>query len=217
MNLEMNLEAQLESERGTPSMSVLPEKLSEIQLPAKCPIWSRIYYRVSQFVRGLAAHVEADEMLVAAQVLPKPALARFCQMPVDAQRHSFDVLYSLQDAGYTDPHLAAAALLHDVGKVAANECGAHLHLWLRGPLVLLHALMPDRMRRWATDIPDSGWRYILHVHLTHPQIGATWASQTHCSELTCWLIEHHQDNLTGRPKDYKERLLTVLQWADNRN
>jgi hypothetical protein len=177
----------------------------------------RIFYRLRQFVRGITAHVSADEMLVAAQVLPRAALTRFCHMPLDAQRHSLNVLYTLQGQDRTDPDLAAAALLHDVGKSAADRVGVHLSPWLRGPLVLFDALLPNVVEQLAVDDPAQGWRYLLHVHLAHPTIGAQWAADAECSELTCWLIEHHQDTLSGSPQTYNEELLMLLQWADSRN
>ncbi|MBX2999832.1 MAG: HD domain-containing protein [Caldilineaceae bacterium] len=177
----------------------------------------RIFYRLRQFVRGITAHVSADEMLVVAQVLPKAALTRFCHMPLDAQRHSLNVLYMLQREDLSDPDLAAAALLHDVGKSAAGQIGVQLSPWLKGPLVLLDALLPQWIAGLAQNDPAQGWRYLLHVHLAHPSIGAQWAAEADCSELTCWLIEHHQDTLSGSPQTYNEELLTLLQWADSRN
>jgi hypothetical protein len=177
----------------------------------------RIFYRLRQFVRGITAHVSADEMLVAAQVLPRAALARFCHMPLDAQRHSLNVLYMLQRDERTTPDLAAAALLHDVGKCAVEQVGFHLSPWLRGPLVLFEALTPDLVAKLARNDPAQGWRYLLHVHLAHATIGAAWAADAECSELTCWLIKHHQDKLTDAPQSDREELLALLQWADSRN
>ncbi len=91
------------------------------------------------------------------------------------------------------PDLAAAALLHDVGKVAADDAGAYLGLWMRGPIVLLEAWRPDLLVRLASPQPAASLRYALFVHLAHPQIGAAWANEAGCSPLTCWLIAHHQD------------------------
>jgi hypothetical protein len=186
-------------------------------LPRKPSLWARVRYRVGQFFRGLTATVDPGEMLIAARLLPKPALVRFSQMPLDAQRHSLDVLQSLQKVGYNHPALASAALLHDVGKIAAESAGYRLNLWLRGPLVLLCALAPSWVPRLAEDDPARGWRYVLYVHLHHPEIGAKWAEADGCSEFTCWLIAHHQDQLLQPPRSYREQLLAVLQWADNQN
>jgi hypothetical protein len=156
-------------------------------------------------------------MLTVAQVLPRAALAHFCRMPPDAQRHSLNVLYTLQEMEWRDPDLAAAALLHDVGKTAGEQAKIQFTPWLRGPLVLLDAFSPKLVQQWASANPAHGWRYLLHVHRTHPAIGAQWAAESDCSELTCWLIEHHQDELTQSPQEYRDELLTMLQWADSRN
>jgi len=197
----------------------------------------RWVYRVSQFVRGVLAHVTPDEMLAVTETLPRPAVALFVEMPLDAQRHSLNVLYYLRkqaERANTDlhPSLAAAGLLHDVGKIAADEAGRGIQLWLRGPLVLLEALAPQRMAGYANPDPESGWRYTLHVHLDHPAIGAKMAAQAGCDPLACWLIAHHQeapeslrraagDNPAAQDpfvnNEQALALLSALRRADQRN
>ncbi len=178
----------------------------------------RVFWRLRQFVRGVTAHVSADEMLVVAQLLPKAALCRFCAMPLDGQRHSLNVLYSLRAAGWHEPDLEVAALLHDVGKIAGDSAGISLSPWLRGPLVLLNRLASAWMAAQAASDPKDGWRYLLHVHREHPAIGAAWAVEDGCSQLSCWLIAHHQDKRPPAPPTTRqERLLALLQWADIRN
>lgn len=179
-------------------------------------------YRVGQFWRGLHARLTADELALAAGLLGVEALPLFTAMPTDAQRHSLDVLHTLRQAGHDHPDLAVAALLHDVGKLAAVQGGVHLGLWLRGPLVLLERFSPRLLRRWAVNEPSAGWRYALYVHLEHAAIGAVWAAQRGCSPLTCWLIEHHQDAAGATQADVqagdeRRRLLAALQWADGAN
>ncbi len=177
----------------------------------------RIYYRLRQFLRGLTATIDANELALVAEVLTQDAYILFQRMPIDAQRHSLNVLNTLRAAGHDDPDLGVAALLHDVGKVAADEAGVPLRLWLRGPLVLGEAIASDRLQTLTSDAPADGWRYALHVHYAHPQIGAAWARQAGCSALACWLIEHHQDAQVTPIDDENARLLTLLQWADDRN
>jgi hypothetical protein len=196
------------------SQAFLAEVVLKLERPS---LPQRVRYRVGQFLRGMLADVQPAEMLAAAQVLPKPALARFCRLPLDAQRHSLNVLYTLQEAGYDDPDLMAAALLHDVGKLATVEAGIPLRLWLRSALVLLEAVAPDKISSWAREEPAAGWRYVLHVHRCHARIGAGWAADDGCSARTCWLIAHHQDRLPSRPHGWNETLLALLQWADSRN
>jgi hypothetical protein len=179
--------------------------------------WGRVYYRLLQFVRGLAATVAVEEVKLARSILPEEAWPLFQRMPQDAQRHSLNVLATLQATGHTDPDLAAAALLHDVGKVAAADAGYPLTLWWRGPLVLCEALAPDWLRRRSAPTPSAGWRYVLYVHQEHPAIGARWAEAAGCSPITCWLIAHHQERNPPLSSDEELGLLHALQWADSNN
>jgi hypothetical protein len=197
--------------------------MERLEAPAALPDgWQRTRYRFGQFFQGLGAQMRPDEAAWVASVLNERAQARFAAMPVDIQRHSLNVLCTLQAAGYTEPALAAAALLHDAGKCAAGLGGAKLGLWVRGPLVIVEAIVPDLLRRWAVDDPTAGWRYAIHVQLAHPAIGAAWAAEAGCSPLTCWLIAHHQDkpnaSMTTTPDEAERyRLLAALQWADGKN
>lgn len=172
-------------------------------------------YRLRQFIGGLRAELSATEQDAVAAQLPPAAHTLFQQMPVDAQRHSFNVLAATQAAGFADADLAVAALLHDVGKVAAAQAGYPLNLWWRGPLVVLEAVTPRLLRRLAMPTPTGGWRYVLHVHLEHPAIGAAWAEAAGCSPLACWLIAHHQDRPAPPAPTDALTLLHVLQQADD--
>ena len=183
---------------------------------------ARVLYRVGQFWHGLRAQVGPEEMGQVARALPPAALPLFAQMPVDAQRHSLNVLGSVQAAGFAQPDLAVAALLHDCGKVAAAQSGVVLGLWLRGPLVVADALLPRLVGRWASTNPAHGWRYALYVQAEHAAIGAAWAREAGCSALSCWLIANHQTPLSvlaQRAEGSEEawQLLRALQQADDRN
>ena len=208
----------------TDSSSFATTILDLLRLPLR---W---IYRISQFVRGLMAHVAPDEMLAVVESLPKAAVALFVEMPLDAQRHSLNVLYALRKQAKRqgqplNPSLAAAGLLHDVGKIAAGQAGRGIHLWLRGPLVLAEAVAPGIMGRYADGTPESGWRYLLHVHLDHPAIGAEMAAKAGCDELTCWLIAQHQETPQSighsgsrfAQDDHAIALLSALRRADQRN
>lgn len=203
------------------------------QFAQKCANWAeRARYRITQFINGWRAVVTAQDVSLVEQVLSpagSDAVELFRRMPVDAQAHSVRVVKALQADGPTPPDLAAAALLHDVGKVAADDAGAYLGLWLRGPIVLLEAWRPDLLTRMASPQPAAGLRYALFVHLAHPQIGAAWATEAGCSPLTCWLIAHHQDKCatvdaaddTSGWESFElnsaRYCLARLQWADGRN
>lgn len=183
-----------------------------------------IVRRIRQFMRGVTASVSGDDLQQAAHYLPPAGLARFRRMPVDAQRHSLNVLTTLRRAGWHDPDLAVAALLHDAGKNAVSDAGLTFNAWVRAALTLADAVAPSLVARLARRDATAGWRYLLHVHRAHPRIGARWAQADGCSPLTCWLIAHHQDK-TGPPSapqprhsaQHRKRLLTALQWADARN
>ncbi len=181
-------------------------------------IWTRVVYRVGQFWQGMRATVTPEDYKRVAAVLPASALSLFTAMPVDAQRHSLNVLDSLWGAGQHHPDLAVAALLHDCGKVAAAQGGVELGLWLRGPLVLLEKFSPSLGAGWAAPNPTQGWRYALYVQREHPAIGAQWAMEPGCSALSCWLIAHHQVSLAGITGTNEQRaLLMALQHADEAN
>ena len=204
--------------------------MSQTQLPHDQPFarGRQFIYRLRQFFQGLHARITPAEQQMIVHVLPERAATLFFRLPLDAQRHSLNVLHTLQAAGYQQADLAVAALLHDVGKLAADEAGLRLNLWLRGPLVLLEAIAPQYLEQLATDDVKQGWRYALYVHRQHPQIGAAWARSAGCTTLACWLIESHQcyqldDQLehgmtnSASGKLDKATLLLALQWADARN
>lgn len=179
----------------------------------------RVYYRINQLWQGLHAQVAPQELAIAADILPAKAYERFRLQSVEAQRHCFDVYRMVHEAGWVNADLDAAALLHDVGKVAAQQGGVRLNLWTRSSLVLMHAVAPNLVKQMACDNPCTGWRYSAYVHLEHPAIGAEWALSDGCSSLTCWLIRHHQDTYAAcdapDAEDLRVRLLRALQTADN--
>ncbi len=119
---------------------------------------------------------------------------------------------------YRVADLDAAALLHDIGKLAAADGSVTLGLWLRGPMALMDSVAPARLLAVASANPSDGLRFAAYVHLEHPRIGAEWAEEDGCSELTCWLIRNHQTHISQagcNGLDERWRLLQVLQAADN--
>src|SRR5919201_4133382 len=103
-------------------------------------------HRIGQFVGHLSARVTSEEAVQARGMLPPTAWPLFEAMPVADQRHALNVMWSLQARGLDDPDLLQAALLHDVGK------GGHLRLWHRVAGVLLEAIVPRLLERWANGV-----------------------------------------------------------------
>lgn len=177
---------------------------------------SRIFYRIRQFLRGFGARVTAQEWAVVQAWLTPEEQALFLRMPIDAQHHSLEVLRTLALQAPVPGELGVAALLHDAGKMAARDAGAYLGLWMRGPIVIMEALAPTLLADLGSPVPSGSPRYALYVQREHPAIGAAWARQAGSNELSCWLIEHHQDKqLCGSIA--QQTLLSRLQWADGRN
>jgi hypothetical protein len=184
--------------------------------PSRTHWWRKVRYRVEQFFGGLLAGAEAIDDAPAQAILSPAELLLFRRMPSDARRHSLRVLQTLQAQAATPAELAAAALLHDVGKTAASEAGAYLGLWLRGPMVLAETFVPQVLVRLADPRPASSLRYAIYVQLHHAEIGAAWAQTAGASPVTCWLIAQHQ--VKGERVDTPEGVwLARLQAADDLN
>ena len=180
-------------------------------------IWpQRAWYRGRQFAAALAATVRPltpEERRAALSDLPPAAWALFDGMSRADQRHSLGVMRALRQAGYAQPALTQAALLHDCAK---REGG--VQLWHRVAMVLLKAFRPALLRRWMRGLaPKRGmWRYPLWAHAHHPQRGAELAAAAGCDPLAVTLIRRHQDVLPhGAGDSQVDRLLAALQAADD--
>jgi len=185
-----------------------------------------IHYRVGQFVRALTARVPEKELEQVIHILTPKARALFRLQDIQYQHHVLAVYHTLRQAGHTNPHLLAAALLHDVGKVDAR-----LPAWLRAIIVLLERFAPRLLAHLGLDESQGrgqslpgGWRRSFVVHIHHPEIGARYAHEAGCSPLTVALIRRHQDKLSkdaprneAAPHNEEDRLLAALQAADNLN
>jgi hypothetical protein len=202
-------------------------------------------YRAGQFFAAVKAVLlargelnPADKALVIS-ILTTPAQQRlFVRMSPNDQRHALAVGRTLQQAGYNQPALLQAALLHDVAKSLGQPI---IH---RVAIVLLKAFWPAGLKRvseWpqsgaegrgqraegeSANVPSSfilhpssfpAWRRPFVIHAHHPAIGAAWTEEAGCDPLAVRLIARHQETLMNQAGGEENKLLAVLQWADDLN
>ena len=184
-------------------------------------------YRVAQFFSALKAYLPGwagglrgvgltgDDASLVNAILDTPARqALFERMPPNDQRHAIAVIRTLKQAGYDQPELMQAGLLHDVGKSLGQPIGH------RVLIVLLEAFYPELLHRLSTSpvsVDQVGWwRRPFVVHAQHPAIGAAWARAAGCESGAVELILRHQESLESDPGPDR-RFLAALQWADDLN
>jgi hypothetical protein len=172
----------------------------------------RVRYRVQQFMASLWPRVSAEQQAELSRWLPPQAVALFLQMTLRDQHHSLSVLHRLRQIAPDQPDLLAAALLHDVAKTA--QPGSRMRLHHRVLVVLMELARPGWVQQIARNDPGD-WRYPFYLHLHHPVLGARLAEQAGCSSLTVELIRRHQEKLEHEPQNETERLLALLQAADD--
>lgn len=165
---------------------------------------------------GMKAELKPEDKALVCLILPSLAQQQlFEQMSPNDQRHALAVARTLQQAGYDDPALMQAALLHDVGKSMGQPV---IHRVL---VVLLEAFWPQALHRLAScPAPlneQPGWRRPFGVHAHHAALGAAWAKERGCEPVAVQLIARHQDRLETEPTRPEDKLLVALQWADNLN
>jgi putative nucleotidyltransferase with HDIG domain len=171
---------------------------------------TKIRYRVGQFFQALTARVSDEEVRRATRALTPKAQALFCRQAAQDQRHALAVYHALRQAGYDDPHLLAAALLHDVGKAATRLSAVH-----RSIIVLLGRFSPALLARLSKG-ESARWNRPFVIHARHAEMGARWAEEAGCSPLTVALIRRHEEGPADGATE-EDRLLAVLQAADDAN
>src|SRR5262245_41276230 len=164
----------------------------------------RVWYRLRQFFAALTARLPlADRELVAATLSPAE-FALFERMPRYDQRHCLDVCTTLRAAGYDDPLLLRAALLHDCGKV--DDQGRPIPLLYYGLFVVLKRLAPA-LYAWAARDGRGPLRPFA-IHTAHDQRSARLAEPAGSPpEPVATLRDYAERRITERTR--------ALSWADN--
>lgn len=123
------------------------------------------------------------------KLLTAPQRASFLSLARYDQDHLLCVCSKLRSAGYSDPDLLVAGMLHDIGK-----CEGKLHVRFvdRITKVVLTRVAPGLLKHLARP-PARGWRGGLVLAVHHPELGAERAMDLGCNDRTCWLIQHHED------------------------
>lgn len=178
----------------------------------------RAAYRVKQFLWAVASLWDrpGEKQLDAARNwLPEGGWFIFLSMPAVDQAHALKVLEAAQTAGFHDPALAQAALLHD----AAKRLGG-VTLFHRVAVVLIKAFAPaqwERLNQRRAPARRSPL-YPLWAHANHPLTGAQLAAEAGCLPEAVELIRRHQDPLPDEAqRTEQDRLLAALQQADDDN
>jgi hypothetical protein len=173
---------------------------------------NRAIYRVWQFWQVIKARpLTTDDGAEIAEILNPAELELFFRQDLGGQQHAMRVMRTLKEAGHDDAELLAAALLHDVGKA-----GALSRWWDRPVVVLGQALVPERSAYWASG-SGNGWHRPFVVKKCHAEWGATAAAESNSSPMTVSLIQRHEEPLKDEKQSREERLLALLQWADNQS
>lgn len=170
-----------------------------------------IWHRIDQGIRALLAFAQAPELELGRQYLSPCELAAFKLLSRADQLHSIRVLRRVLKANRDPPRiLAAAALLHDVGKSRY-----HLSVWQKTAAVLATTVAPSLSRRLSSDGQINRWRAPFSVQAHHAAWGGQILRLCDSEAALIWLVEHHQTDAAALTDEPLFKLLTQLQDADN--
>jgi hypothetical protein len=168
--------------------------------------------RLRQGLRALFAFAQPVDRRLAAAYLSPELLTLFNRLSRGEQQHSLNVLRAVLAQAATPDPLAAAALLHDVGKIHYRQ-----GVWQKTLTVIVRTCLPGLFRRWSQAVPGHWWTMPFVTYVYHPAWGAALAAHAGAADTLIWLIEHHADPLTLWAGHPHESLLARLQQADEAN
>jgi hypothetical protein len=171
-----------------------------------------VHYRLAQFWWAVSAkgfQPKANSEIES--TLSEAEYGLFARFSTADQRHSYQVYKTLCKAGYAQPDLLKAGILHDIGKTIVS-----LSVWEKSLTVIGEKFFPKLLSSWGRGNLQ-GWKRPFVVRVQHPEWGARMAEDAGSSVLVVNLIRRHQDSLPENPAGLEEELLGLLQWADNQN
>lgn len=169
---------------------------------------TRPIHLIKRFVASLAPAGPRPQDEVWARSLLLPAEAELWEeMSRPDRRHAIAVARRIERSlgnGASRP-VMAAALLHDVGKIASalGTCQRVV------ATVIVAAAGYRRSAAWAG---RGGWKGRLGLYVTHPQLGAEMLRRAGSDPLTvAWTAEHQS---TQRSGDVPPEIAAALRAAD---
>ena len=169
----------------------------------------RLFYRIQQFKLSIFPPSQAVETENLRAYLTPPQLVLFRRLQRSEQWHAYTIMQKLLENGQKNADLLTAALLHDIGKIHYP-----LNVWERVLIVLVRRVAPHLVLRWGQDTPQ-GFSKPFVVACHHAEWGADLAARTGSSKLTANLICRHEEPIDETSTSRKDRILRLLQQADN--
>ena len=166
-------------------------------------------YRIRQFKLAILPPSQAVETEKIRAYLTPPQFALFRRLQRSEQWHAFSVMQKLLESGQKNADLLTAALLHDIGKIHYP-----LNVGERVMIVLVRRMAPGLATRWGQDTPQGLSKpFVVACH--HAEWGADLAARAGASKLTVDLIRRHEEPVDETSSTRTDRILHVLQQADN--
>jgi hypothetical protein len=170
---------------------------------------SRVSYRIQQFKLAIFPPSQDVETEQVRAYLTPTQLALFRRLQKSEQWHAFTILQNLLENGQKNADLLTAALLHDIGKIHYP-----LGVWERVVIVLVKRVAPRQVPRWGQDAPQGLSKpFVVACH--HAEWGADLAVRAGASKLTSDLIRRHEEPVDETSSSRTDRILRLLQQADN--